>query len=134
MDVATIIIVSGIAVGFALLLFVSILFKSARSVITEVGIVAAGGKGSSAEVGEVTVTKSVEALEVREQTGGQAAQAQVQESKAEAKEASEKINSVDAKILELRKKGLSIKKIAKEVGLSPSTVYRRLKKLTSEKQ
>ena len=120
MDVATIIIVSGIAVGSALLLFVSILFKSARSVITEVG--------------EVTVTKSVEALEVREQIRSQAAQAQVQESKAEAKEVSEKINSVDAKILELRKKGLSIKKIAKEVGLSPSTVYRRLKKLTSGKQ
>ncbi len=130
MDVVAIIIVSGVAVGFTLLLFISILFKSAHSMIAEVGSVATtGGKGGEAEVSEVTAAKSAESLEMREQTRGQ-----VQESKAEVKRVSEKINSIDAKILELRKKGLSIKKIAKEVGLSPSTVYRRLKKLTAGKQ
>ncbi|MCD6428157.1 MAG: AsnC family protein [Desulfurococcales archaeon] len=117
MDVAAIIIVSGFAVGFTLLLFLSILFKSAHSMVAEVGTAAA---------------ESAEGLEVREQTESQVPQ--VQESKAEAKKVSGKTDSIDAKILELRKKGLSIKKIAKEVGLSPSTVYRRLKKLTAEKQ
>jgi len=132
LDVAAIIIVSGVAVGSVLLLFISILFKSAHSMIAEVSSVAAGGERGSTEVVEEAAVKSTEATEVREAAVSQAPQ--VQESRAEAKEVSQKISSVDAKILELRKKGLSIKKIAKEVGLSPSTVYRRLKKLTSGKK
>ncbi len=38
--------------------------------------------------------------------------------------------SLDRKIYRLWKKGVPIKKISEEVGLAPSTVYKRLKKLT----
>jgi len=130
LDIVAVIVISGVTVGFALLLFVSILFKSAHSMVAEVSGVSAvrseGGDASS----EVTAVKSVGATEaVREESKV----TQVRRPEAEDKKVAEKVSSVDAKILELRKKGLSIKKIAKEVGLSPSTVYRRLKKLTSRR-
>ena len=43
-------------------------------------------------------------------------------------------NDLDSKILELYLKGYSYGRIAKQLGISKSTVYRRLKKLLREKE
>ena len=110
MDVA-IIIASGIAAGFALTLLAAMI-KSTYSMTNTTGNV-----GNSRVVDHVEDT----AVGVEEVKSG--------ESTFSVSNVGENMDSVDIKILELRKKGLSVRKIAKEVGLSPSTVYRRLRKL-----
>ena len=54
------------------------------------------------------------------------------ESMRESEEQKEKTVNIDLRILELYNQGYSLRKIAKEVGLSHTTVARRLKKLLSE--
>ncbi|MCD6085287.1 MAG: AsnC family protein [Desulfurococcales archaeon] len=132
MDLVAVIVISGVSVGFALLLFVSLLFKSAHTMIAEVG-------DAGAVKSEVASTYS-EALDVKPATVGgggvvhEEAKPAQQKTSTKSKKSSRKTRSIDARILELRRKGLSIKKIAKEVGLSPSTVSRRLRKLASRRK
>jgi len=56
------------------------------------------------------------------------------ESIKESEDQKEKQVNIDTKILELYGKGYSLRKIAKEVGLSHTTVARRLKRLLSESE
>jgi len=132
LDLVAVIVISGVSVGFALLLFVSLLFKSAHTMIAEVG-------GAGAVKSEVASTYS-EAPDVKPAAAdeGEAVHEEVksaqQKTSTKSKKSSRKTRSIDARILELRRKGLSIKKIAKEVGLSPSTVSRRLRKLASRRK
>ncbi len=63
--------------------------------------------------------------------GKEAPQSQAQAGQSELEELDQEL--IDLKILALYKQGYSIRQIAKEVGLSKSTVHRRLKKLLEKK-